>query len=125
MKKPAIGVLVLVTSVFAAFTAGFFAGRHLNRAPVRIYQAPVQAENPAPEATTAEPAPTVPAAVNINTASAAELETLPGVGPALAQRILDYRKENGSFRTPEELIKVKGIGENKLEELLDLITVGG
>lgn len=123
MKKP-VGVLVLVTSVFAAFVAGFFAGRNLNRAPVRIYQAetPLQTEE-APAET--EPAPSGPLMVNINTATAQELEALPGIGPALAQRIIDYRAEHGDFSAPEELIKVKGIGESKLTDILDLITVGG
>ena len=62
--------------------------------------------------------------VNINTASAEQLQTLPGVGPALAQRILDYRKENGSFKKAEELMNVKGIGEKSYEKLKDHITVG-
>ena len=123
MKKP-VGMLVLVTGVFAAFIAGFFTGRYLNRAPVRIYQAPTAAQT---EATPAETwtAPTAPGIININTATALELETLPGIGPALAQRIVDYRTEHGDFQAPEELINVKGIGENKLLDILDLITVGG
>jgi len=61
--------------------------------------------------------------VNINSASASELETLPGIGPALAQRIIDYRVTNGPFNTPEDIIKVRGIGEQTFEELRDLITV--
>lgn len=51
------------------------------------------------------------AAVNINTATAAELEALPGVGPAKAKAIVEYRKQNGAFKTTEDLKKVKGIGE--------------
>ena len=130
MKKPAVGVLVLVTSVFAAFTAGFFVGRHLNRAPVRISQPAVQNEAVStqtaknPEAPSA-PAQTAPVIVNINTATVQDFESLPGIGPVMAQRIVDYRNEHGPFKTVEELTKVKGIGESKLEELLDLITTGG
>lgn len=122
MKKP-VGMLVLVTGVFAAFIAGFVAGRHLNRVPVRIYQAPAATQTESAAAT--DPEPTAPGLININIATAQQLETLPGIGPALAQRIIDYRTEHGAFRAPEELVKVKGIGESKLMDILDLITVGG
>jgi competence protein ComEA len=59
--------------------------------------------------------------VNLNTAAAKELETLPGIGPAYAQRIIQYREEQGGFRTVEDLMKVKGIGQAKMEELRDLV----
>ncbi len=62
--------------------------------------------------------------VNINTASAAELETLPRIGPKIAQRIIDFRKENGKFQRIEELMKVKGIGEKLFLGLKDRLTVG-
>jgi competence protein ComEA len=62
--------------------------------------------------------------VNINTATLAELEKLPRIGPQIAQRILDYRKENGDFKKIEEILKVRGIGEKVFEQLKDLITVG-
>ena len=61
--------------------------------------------------------------LNINTADARELMTLPGVGEATAKAILDYRREHGLFRSTEELIHVTGIGEKKLEEILPYITV--
>jgi comEA protein len=62
--------------------------------------------------------------VNINTASLAELQKLPRIGPQIAQRILDYRKENGNFKKIEEILKVRGIGEKVFSQLKDLITVG-
>ena len=62
--------------------------------------------------------------ININTAQAEELQKLPRVGPAIAQRILDYRKENGNFKRIEDLMKVRGIGEKVFGQLKDLITVG-
>jgi competence protein ComEA len=62
--------------------------------------------------------------VNINTAPAAELETLPRIGPALAERIVAYREANGSFETIEQIQDVPGIGPATFEGLRDLIAVG-
>ena len=59
--------------------------------------------------------------VNINTATAEELTALPGVGEALAERIIAYREEHGRFRAAEELLEVKGIGESKFAEMKDWI----
>jgi competence protein ComEA len=61
--------------------------------------------------------------VNVNTAPASELEKLPGIGPTLAARIVEYRERNGPFRRVEDLKKVKGIGESKLRELRDRVEV--
>jgi competence ComEA-like helix-hairpin-helix protein len=61
--------------------------------------------------------------VNINTADAELLCTLPGIGPATAQRIIEYRTRNGRFRSVEELDQVKGIGPKKMERLRPLVTV--
>lgn len=62
--------------------------------------------------------------VNINTASVAELQTLPRIGPQIAQRIVDYRTKNGKFKRVEDIMKVRGIGEKVFEEIKDKITVG-
>ncbi len=93
---------------------------------------PRQGETPPPAA----PGPTGPSAgagavrssggsgrVNINTADATALEALPGVGPALAKRIVDYRAEHGPFATVDSLIDVPGIGQAKLEALRGSATV--
>ena len=61
--------------------------------------------------------------VNVNTATAEELETLTGIGPSLAQAIIDYRTEHGAFRTAEDMLNVKGIGEAKLEGFRAEITL--
>jgi competence protein ComEA len=61
--------------------------------------------------------------VNVNTATAAELEALPGVGEVTAQAIIDYRTENGPFTSVDELLDVTGIGDVTLENLRDLVTV--
>lgn len=61
--------------------------------------------------------------ININTATAAQLETLPGIGEVKAGRIVADREANGPYRIPEDLLRVSGIGEGTLKELLDYITV--
>lgn len=61
--------------------------------------------------------------LNLNTADARALQTLPGVGPALAQRILEYREKNGSFKKIEELMNVQGIGEKTFLKLKPLVMV--
>lgn len=61
--------------------------------------------------------------VNINTADVKAFDSLPGIGPALAQRIIDYRAAEGSFQTLEDLKKVRGIGEEKFAKMKDKITL--
>ena len=63
------------------------------------------------------------ALVNLNTATQAELEKLPGVGPAMAKTIIEYRQKNGGFKKVEELMNVKGIGEKSFLKLKTLVTV--
>ena len=61
--------------------------------------------------------------VNINTADISQLDTLPGIGDSTAQKIIDYRKENGKFNSIEDITNVKGIGDSKFEKIKDYITV--
>lgn len=61
--------------------------------------------------------------ININTASLEELDRLPGIGPSIAQKIIDFRQENGPFTAIEEVQNVSGIGPAKYEEIKDLITL--
>lgn len=73
----------------------------------------------------AAPAQPAPAAkVNVNTATVAQLEALPGIGPALAARIVEYRQKAGSFRSTHELLNVKGIGEKNLPKFEAYLAVG-
>ena len=61
--------------------------------------------------------------ININTADAKELEKIKGIGPALAERIIDYRTNNGAFKSIDEIKKVRGIGEKTFDKMKDQITV--
>jgi competence protein ComEA len=72
-------------------------------------------------AATATATATVP--VNLNTATAEQLATIPGVGPRMAERIVDYRQKNGGFKKVEDLMNVSGVGEKSFLKMKPLITV--
>ena len=84
-----------------------------------------QAISAAEQGRASKPTAAVTAAspVNLNAATAAELETLPGVGPAMATRILEYRQKNGGIKKVEDLMNVTGIGEKNFLKLKALVTV--
>jgi competence protein ComEA len=71
----------------------------------------------------AAPKAAAAAPINLNTATAAQIATLPGIGEKAAERIIEYREKNGGFKKPEELMNVKGIGEKSFLKLKPLITV--
>jgi competence ComEA-like helix-hairpin-helix protein len=62
--------------------------------------------------------------ININAAGVEELMTLPGIGKAYAERIVDYRAKNGPFKRVEDILNVRGVGEKTFERIKDRITVG-
>jgi competence protein ComEA len=91
----------------------------------QIYVPRLGEENPPPviSPSTATGGTQTTGKVNINTATAEELDTLPGIGPAIAQRIIEYRQTSGPFQSIEEIKKVSGIGDKLFEQLKELITV--
>jgi competence protein ComEA len=89
----------------------------------QIYVPKIDEENPPVQVPSGQRSqPIIASTININTADMAALESLPGIGPALAQRILDYRQANGPFANPAEIMEVSGIGPATFEKLQDLIT---
>ena len=126
MKIKLSVILPVITALFAGLTLGLFLGRNPAGSSVTVSVPAQLASAAAPEETQTEPsAQAASLPVNINTADAAELAALPGIGKVLAQRILDYRRVHGDFSAVEQLTNVEGIGEGKLESILELITIGG
>lgn len=129
MKKQPIYLLFLAGALFAGITLGFFLGRNLTRGDVMIslpesmYTEPTQASTAASVETTGAEEVSFP--LDINQADSEALQALPGIGEVLAGRIISYRDENGPFSSPDQLMNVEGIGEKRLEAILDYITIGG
>jgi len=84
---------------------------------VPAVQAQEKAEKGKPVAAASSP-------INLNTATQAQLETLPGVGSRTAQLIVEHRQKNGGFKKIEELMNIKGIGEKSFLKIKPLVTVG-
>ena len=129
MKKQPIYLLFLAGALFAGITLGFFLGRNLTRGDVMIslpesmYTEPTQVSTAASVETTGAEEVSFP--LDINQADSEALQALPGIGEVLAGRIIAYRDENGPFSSPDQLMNVEGIGEKRLEAILDYITIGG
>ena len=113
--------LIAVTAAFLCVLSGIFIGRNTKGNYLELPSG--QEEMQTALSGTAETAE--PGKVNINTAGSRQLMLLPGVGEVLADRIIDERSKNGPFSSPEDLTRVDGIGEKKLADMLDFITVGG
>ena len=119
MKITGVTVLLFLCCLCVAFTGGLFFGRNFNHTQIQI------SENLSGNLSDSNENQEQDALININTATAKELEALPGIGEALALRIVAYREEHGNFSSVAELLNVTGIGQVKLEAIMDLITAGG
>ena len=128
-------ISLLLAVAFSAFAAGWFLRGASTAQPVRVETehllaqpttvivsaAPIQPSGAPAAAET--PAATASGKIDLNTATAEELMTLPGIGEKRAAAIIADREANGPFRVPEDLTRVDGIGEGILSGLIDLVTV--
>lgn len=138
LKKAEISIII-ITIVFVSFTVGFFVGRSHGEKNINISVAENNSafsdeiSEKSDTGETAEPETAFPDAaestsqkakiVNINTATADELETLPGIGQVLATRIIEYREQNGGFENEYEITQVRGIGEKIFSQIKEYISV--
>lgn len=126
MKNKLLTVLLILTALFAGLTLGLYLGRNPAGGSVTV-SIPAQAQSAAAAADT-QPEPSAQEdalPVDINSANVTDLAQLPGIGEVLARRIVDYRTIHGRFTAVEQLTNVEGIGEGKLEAILEQITIGG
>ena len=125
MKKKANVAFFVVFVLFLCFILGLMIGRRTAAGQVRMSHEPTSSvqtdSHQVGQSNASEPL----GKININTASATLLQSLPGIGETLAARIIEYREEYGSFSSVEDLLMVKGIGQSRLDEIRQYITVGG
>lgn len=112
------GILAF-TAAFLILTVGYFLGQRRGEP----YSVSTQTLWTQEVAAGAEHTPTAIEPININTAGVDQLQSLPGIGQVRAEQIVADREENGEFRIPEDIMRVPGIGEGTLEEIIDYITV--
>lgn len=121
MKKGMNPLLLLCLLSFCV-ALGFFVGRTTSSDVVMLQQNEYTEPSAAPENTKDS---SVDYRLDINTATKYQLMELPGIGEVLAQRILQYREENGAFPSIDHIMDVEGIGEVKFDGIRDLIKIGG
>ena len=121
MKNKALFATICLTFSIITFMLGVTFGRHTS--PPTIPENITSPMIPSPDSIVSPD--TYGGILNINTATKEDFVLLPGICDALAQAIIDYRNDNGPFNTVEDLLKVSGIGNKKLNAIIEYITVGG
>lgn len=114
--------VLAITAAFLLLTAGYFLGQRSDTEPYTVSAQTLWTREITVQEAQNEIEPE-PERININTADETQLQSLPGIGEVRAKAIIADREENGPFRIPEDIIRVSGIGQGTLEEILDYITV--
>ena len=122
MKKGGTFLLLLLSIGFCTFLLGLFVGRSVRGEPPIIEVAAPNVLEQTENTISVTPTESKQL-ININTASVALLDTLPGIGPVLAERIVAYRENHGPFQKTTDIAQVEGIGAEKMLNMLDQITV--
>ena len=120
MKNPGTKIYIILTLLFVGIVLGILVSKFSNKLTIIISR---NWDGVTP--TTAISDNKTYGKININTATADQLSMLPGIGVTTAENIITYRNENGVFISLNDLLKVKGIGEKRLEQIKDYITVVG
>lgn len=113
MKKPQ-WIFLSITAAFLLILAGIFVGRNTAGAYIPIKDT---------KETIVQEQSNKDGQIDINSATLEQLQLIPGIGPSIAQRIIDYRTENDGFKSIEEIMNVSGIGEKKFEQMKPYIKV--
>lgn len=122
-KKQACLVVYIVLLLLCVFILGYLAGTGNGSTPIELVVS--EPTSVSPRASIVQTQESGAELIDINTADRLLLQTLPGIGPELADRIVAYREQIGGFVAVEQIKDVPGIGEKRYESLKSLITVGG